>query len=281
MDIKEYISSGILESYVLGTASKQERQEVECISSIYPEIKEELVALQKNIETVASANKIEPPKELKDKVLSAVYEKIDDDLEKKSNVITHDFSGKTEDVTIQKNTWRMMAVASFVLFIIASSVFINSRSTSIELTEKLEDSKEKVKIQKEQLAQTKSQLENKLSEKESYLAFLADPETKQIQLEGTDNSKDSKVRVFWNSSTERVVLKVDQLPQPPTEMQYQLWAIIDGTPKDMGMLPKENVATFIDMNKKTNAAAAFAITLEEEGGKPTPNLEQLYVIGNV
>lgn len=281
MDIKEYISSGILESYVLGTATKQERQEVECISSIYPEVKEELIALQKNIETIASANKIEPPKELKEKVLSAVYEEIDNDLEEKSKVINHDFSGKTESVSIQKNTWRMMAVASFVLFIIATSVFINSRGTSIELTEQLADTKEKIELQKDQLAQTKSELESKLNEKESYLAFLSDPQTKQIQLDGTDNSKDSKVRVFWNSATERVVLKVDQLPEPPTKMQYQLWAIIDGTPKDMGMLPKENIATFIDMNKKTNAAAAFAITLEEEGGKPTPNLEQLYVIGNV
>lgn len=281
MDIKEYISSGILESYVLGTASKQERQEVECISSIYPEIKEELIALQKNIETVASANKIDPPKDLKEKVLSAVYEEIDNDLEEKSKVINHDFSGKTEAVSIQKNTWRMMAVASFVLFIIATSVFINSRGTSIELTEQLADTKEKIELQKDQLAQTKSEFESKLNEKENYLAFLSDPGTKQIQLDGTDNSKDSKVRVFWNSQTERVVLKVDQLPEPPTKMQYQLWAIIDGTPKDMGMLPKENVATFIDMNKKTNAAAAFAITLEEEGGKPAPNLEQLYVIGNV
>ena len=281
MDLKEYISSGILESYVLGTASKQERQEVECISSIYPEIMVELNALQKNIETVASANKIEPPKELKEKVLSTLYEEIDNDLEEKSKIVTHDFSGKREEVRVQKNTWKMVAAASFVLFLIASSVFINSRGTSIELSEELEDSKEKIQLQKDQLAQTKSQLENKLVEKESYLAFLSDPKTNQITLDGTDNSKDSKVRVFWNSSTERVVLKVDQLPEPPTKMQYQLWAIIDGTPKDMGVLPRESVATFIDMNEKTNAAAAFAITLEEEGGKPTPNLEQLYVIGNV
>jgi anti-sigma-K factor RskA len=281
LDIKEYITSGILDSYVLGASSKQEQQEVECMSSIYPEIKEELIALQKNIEAIASANKIESPKELKDKVLSAVYKEIDSDLKAKSKVINHDFSSKTEAVSIQKNTWRMMAVASFVLFIIATSVFINSRGTSIELSEKLADSKESIELKKDQFAQTKNQLENKLSEKESYLAFLSDSETKQIQLDGTDNSKDSKVRVFWNSTSERVVLKVDHLPAPPTKMQYQLWAIIDGTPKDMGMLPKENIATFIDMNKKTGAAAAFAITLEEEGGKPTPNLEQLYVIGNV
>ncbi|MEX1192438.1 MAG: anti-sigma factor [Brumimicrobium sp.] len=281
MDIKEYIASGVLESYVLGTASKQERQEVECISSIYPEIKEELVTLQKNIEAVASANKIEPPKELKNIVLSAVYDEIDNDLEEKSKVINHDFSGKTEAISIQKNTWKMTAVASFVLFIIATSVFINSRVSNIRLSDEIENKKEEVKIQKDQLAKTKNRLKEELNQKENYLAFLSDSETKQIQLDGTENSKGSKVRVYWNPLTERVVLKVDELPEPPTKMQYQLWAIVDGTPQDMGMLPKENIATFIDMTKKTGTAAAFAITLEEEGGKPTPNLEQLYVIGNV
>ncbi|MEX2484043.1 MAG: anti-sigma factor, partial [Brumimicrobium sp.] len=224
MDIKEYIASGVLESYVLGTASKQERQEVECISSIYPEIKEELVTLQKNIEAVASANKIEPPKELKNIVLSAVYDEIDNDLEEKSKVINHDFSGKTEAISIQKNTWKMTAVASFVLFIIATSVFINSRVSNIRLSDEIENKKEEVKIQKDQLAKTKNRLKEELNQKENHLAFLSDSETKQIQLDGTENSKGSKVRVYWNPLTERVVLKVDELPEPPTKMQYQLWA---------------------------------------------------------
>ena len=55
MDIKEYISSGILESYVLGNASEQERREVECISSIYPEIRQELDALSRSLEKYAEA----------------------------------------------------------------------------------------------------------------------------------------------------------------------------------------------------------------------------------
>ena len=42
VDVKAYIESGILESYVLGFASEQEVQEVRCLSHIYPEIAEEL-----------------------------------------------------------------------------------------------------------------------------------------------------------------------------------------------------------------------------------------------
>ena len=38
MNIPEYIDSGILESYALGSVSDQERREVECLSAIYPEV---------------------------------------------------------------------------------------------------------------------------------------------------------------------------------------------------------------------------------------------------
>lgn len=45
MDIEDYIASGILENYVFGHVSAQEMQEVECMSHIYPEIKEELTSI--------------------------------------------------------------------------------------------------------------------------------------------------------------------------------------------------------------------------------------------
>ena len=43
MNINDYISSGILEQYVLGDISPQEKKEVECMSHIYPELQEELL----------------------------------------------------------------------------------------------------------------------------------------------------------------------------------------------------------------------------------------------
>ena len=42
MNVTEYIASGILESYVMGAVSDQEQREVDCLSSIYPEVRTEL-----------------------------------------------------------------------------------------------------------------------------------------------------------------------------------------------------------------------------------------------
>ena len=72
MDIKEYISSGIIENYVLGNVSPQEKQEVECMSHIYPEIKTELEQLQTAIENIAFTLEKNPPAHLKSKILDAI-----------------------------------------------------------------------------------------------------------------------------------------------------------------------------------------------------------------
>lgn len=53
----------------------------------------------------------------------------------------------------------------------------------------------------------------------------------------------------------------------------------DGKPVDAGVFDW-NVAGLLKM-KGLNDAAAFAVSLEMRGGKPTPSLETMHVIGNV
>lgn len=283
MDLKEYISSGILETYVLGDASPQEKQEVECMSSIYPEIKSALVELQKSVEKVADHNAINPPDELKDKVLNKVYEEIDKDQNER--VIEHDFTDDqtTKDVKQErKGVWKMLAAAFFALFLIATTVFINEQRENKVLTSKVEELNTTVNEKTAKLDKQEQNFATRLASNRDLLTFISDSSTKRVALNGTDLSKNASVNVFWNDRNQRVVLKVNSLPETPTDKQYQLWAIVDGKPKDMGVLPKNKTkASFIEITKKTNKAAAFAITLEENGGKPEPNLDQLYVIGNV
>ncbi len=74
------------------------------------------------------------------------------------------------------------------------------------------------------------------------------------------------------------MVAVENLPTPPTDKQYQLWALVDGKPVDAGMITDlEDLQAMKEMPE----AQAFAITLEPKGGSVNPTLEQLYVIGNV
>lgn len=61
MKINEYIESGILEAYVLGSASEAERRELLYMKAKYPEIQEALLDIELGVEEIAQQMAIIPP----------------------------------------------------------------------------------------------------------------------------------------------------------------------------------------------------------------------------
>jgi hypothetical protein len=59
--INEYIESGVLEAYVLGSASEAETRELLYLKEKHPEILEALLDLETNIEYIAQQMAITPP----------------------------------------------------------------------------------------------------------------------------------------------------------------------------------------------------------------------------
>ena len=72
MDFREYIESGNLEFYVLGNCTNEEILEAECMARIFPEVRNELEQLRSYFEMDALANKIEPPVQLKSRILADI-----------------------------------------------------------------------------------------------------------------------------------------------------------------------------------------------------------------
>ena len=60
MDIKAYIESGILEQYVIGTLSAAEMAEVERNIKLYPEIANEIKAIEITLEAYARHQGVAP-----------------------------------------------------------------------------------------------------------------------------------------------------------------------------------------------------------------------------
>ena len=74
MNIQEYISSGIIESYVLGLASPEERVEFEKMCALYPELIEARNNFELAIEKQAFQDSIPPPAGSKEKTWSAIQQ---------------------------------------------------------------------------------------------------------------------------------------------------------------------------------------------------------------
>jgi anti-sigma-K factor RskA len=265
MNTSEYIASGILEAYVLGSVTPQEKQEVECLSKIYPEIKTELTAIEETMETYAKMHEVKPSAQLKSKIFAQM--KFDEEVEESKTVLG---DTKQENIEVQFKVipmWSKIAVAASVVFgFLFGWSYQNAKKISGELAYM------KAKMSAEMTLRSQS---------EGMLALYKDSQNVSVELKGVEKSPNSKVMAFWNKDTDEMKLVVENLPVAPKGKQYQVWGIVDGKPVDMGMIGLDFENKILAMKVPKGNIAAFAITLEKQGGSPTPTLEEMYVIGNV
>lgn len=296
MNIQAYIESGILEEYVLGTVTPQEKQEVECMSHIYPEIKEELLRTESALEEYALKHQTTPPPSLKDSIFAQMNfdaapegEEQSEETDEKiipladgtatvqpapaeAPVIDHAFDRvETQVVT---PAWAKLAVAAAVLLALfagwSAMQMTDFKSANNEAVAKVES-------MEADMAAMKAQAEYN----QAVAALFRSPTYKHVHLAGLDKSPQSAVSAFWNTQTNEVLLDVQKLPAAPQGKQYQLWSIVDGKPVDIGMLDNAFTGKVLKMKNTKAGSAAFAITLEKEGGNPTPTMEEMYVMGKV
>ncbi len=278
MDIQAYISSGILESYILGTASSQEKQEVECMSHIYPEIKEELHAIELAMESFAFKSKKIVPTHVKTNLFAAI-ENVPQEQEEQEKIIASPKEAKIvalESEVQSSSSWKWLAAAAVIGFIITASLLYSMNRQQNQYVAQLENAAAEKQLLENTLASVIAEM--KITQEQ--LAFISNENTAKIILKGTEAHPETQSTVYWNPNTKKGMMSIQNLPVPPTEQDYQLWAIVDGSPVDMGIVTINPETNTLQTIPDVEGAQAFAITLEKKGGSPTPNLEQLYVIGN-
>lgn len=269
MNTSEYIASGILEAYVLGSVSPQEKQEVECLSKIYPEIKTELTVIEDTMEVYAKMHEVKPSAQLKSKIFAQMNfepEAVKEELPEVIAASNEDKYESTSEVKVIPMWSRLAVAASLILGVLFGWSYVNSQKISTEL------------------AETKAKMDTETTTNaiaKSVLALYKDSQNVPMMLKGVEKSPESKVMAFWNKETDEMKLTVESLPAAPKGKQYQLWGIVDGKPVDMGMIDLDFENKIMAMKVPKGQIAAFAITLEKQGGSPTPTLEEMYVIGNV
>lgn len=261
MDIKKYIESGILENYILGLTSEKESQEVQKYAAQYPEIRKELDEIERSLEIYAEANKIKAPAGLEAKIL----EKIEDS----GNLPPNDppVSGNNRSISI-------LLGFLFLISAVALFFFYNSNRALHEANDDLHSQLDSLKNDCQQTA-----IELQLLRDELEIIRAEGNET--IIMKGTEKVPLARANIHWNKETQKSYLDIINLPAPPSDKQYQLWAIVNGVPTDMGVFDIKIDSTALQEVPFIENASAFAVTLEQKGGSPTPTLEEMVVIGNI
>ena len=265
MTTKEYIESGILESYVLGITTAGESAEVERMVLEHPEIEIELEAIRGTLENYALQYEKQPPAALKGKIMAAVFEEQQPLQNTRNNLVQLNNPKPQKSIFSMAASWALLTLS-----VGANIFFLNNWKNSEEKVVALE---------------SKNQLfaqENK-SIKASYqeeVAILQNADFKVIKLLGQKPSPNSKALIYFDKTKQEVYLSALDLPAAPNGKQYQLWAIVDGKPVDAGMIAG---TTNILKMKSFSKPVAFAISLENTGGSTTEAGPKgaIYVMGAV
>lgn len=265
MNIHDYIATGILEAYALGELSERERAAVEKNLAQYPELREELARVEETQERLLMDAAVAPKASIK----ANLFARIDKAPSTEAKVVAMPSSSI--------RLWKYAAAASVTIALIASFqayYYWNKwRASETSLTE--------LTAQNQRMAKDYNRVNQHLDKIENDLKNVVNnPAFKRVMMMGTPNAPQSMAYVYWNESSKEVYLSIQSLKQLSKDNQYQLWAIIDGKPVDAGVFDGD-VAGLLKMKDIASGAAAFAVTIEPRGGKPTPTLETMQVMGNV
>ena len=235
---------------MLGLASDEERREFEQMCVQHPEVLQARTAFELALEQQALHNALPPAAGTKDRIMTEIGS-----------------TGKVVSLPqVTRNWWKYGAAACLLL--LAASVYYN-----ISLSGK----NRKLETDYEHTVASLDSIKNDV-------AMLRDnPQIKMASMKGSAVSPLSYATVYWDTTTHDVYLLANNLPQPASGMQYQLWAFLDNKPIDLGMLDYDlKQKKLLVRMKNAQHAQAFAITLEKKD-RPDPSRPQgqLYVSGNL
>ncbi|MFS4467996.1 anti-sigma factor domain-containing protein [Maribacter sp. 2210JD10-5] len=262
MDIDKYIASGILELYVAGALSEKENLEISTYAKEYPEINNEIIAIEAAILKLsgkASTMSPLPFQSIKNKI---------------------DLSSESKVIPINKNSTRWAQYLGWAASILLAIGLFWIYNQNQKLKSELEIVEQQSILLEEQIAASKASMEKT----KTLLTTIRDKDISVVDLGGQAVSPESYAKVYWNKENQKVFIDAQGLPEPPDGFVYQVWSLKLSplTPTSMGLL--EDFST--DENKifalnNPNDSEAFGITLEPAGGSESPNLEQLYTLGAV
>ncbi|MFT6971702.1 MAG: hypothetical protein ACJAXX_002276 [Roseivirga sp.] len=268
MDTKEYIHSGVLEAYLSGELSEAEMKAVDRIVGLYPEIALHIDELRTSLNRYATATGKLPS----EAILQAALNKIKED-EKGEFLKVIDQSGP--EVVIKRiNVLPRWSIAATILLFVSfcfNAFFYGQMVDSRQELRAMVDSNNT-------LAQKIETVDQELTYAALRVAHFLDEDNVHIHLDGSEISPNSFANVFWNTKSNAVFISVDNLPEPPSGHQYQLWAIEEGkSPIDAGIFDHTLLVQKLKVIK--GAVVAFAVTLEKEGGTPIATVDQTFAKG--
>jgi hypothetical protein len=312
VNVQDYISSGIIESYVMGIASPDETAEFEKLCELHPEIKNARLEFELALETKAFANARKPPTFIKEKI----FEKIQNELLAKGMVESYVLGIATEQEKLEfeelcrrypelkkakhdfelalearalaaaidppsyvkeqlikemqrmpqakviaigrapvriRNTRRTnwIIAASVIVLLGCAGLIFSLYSRNRELRTEMAE----VNSKKDSLNERAKVIEEKMIEN--------NPAIKLVNVITSPGNKAS-INVFWDSASTSVYLVVKNLPVLTPGEKYHLWSIANGQHKSLGLFDAPTNDRLILKMNNAQHADSFSISIDKK-----------------
>ena len=253
MDINSYISSGIIETYVMGLCTPEEKNEMELLRRKYPQLNEAVLQYETDLENNLLKNAILPGNEVDEQILHSL---------RSLQIPVVDINQrhfKTKGLN-----WLKTFAAAAILLLAVSGVF------NFILYKKTNEQQQALK------------------EKEKYSPLpmsdyniLKQRTITPVAMYGVTPHNICRCTIFWDKATGKAYIMIHHLPPSTAEINYQLWALVDDKPVSVGLINDKIRDRFIEIQNVPAAATGFIVTLEKAGGSTTPTLKETYLSGKI
>ncbi len=250
MELREIIDSGILELYVLGQLSPAESAKVEEYLVQYPELHDELKAIEHALFVIGDSVSQPTSPGLKSKILEQ--------------------ASRTNQTTTASSNLRsqIVTLVSLAAMLGALILWFNQRQNNNTLST--------------ELAALQASCDSLQTSSQQQLALFQElnhPNNAILAFEATPNFEATRLYFHTNTQTNKNFIQVLGLPDIAADQTFQLWSLKEGeAPQPLDIFDGQSDLVEVNFVPGTNA---YAITIEQSGGSQEPNLEQLIGVVNV
>lgn len=285
MNAQDYISSGLLEAYVLGALSEAEFEQVAGAICRFPQVAEEVALLEESLFHQAELDAVPPPAGLEDQIWAAISaqpraEFLEEEPVAQKTIPLPPPAPTVLEMPDRKKAFPLGMAAALVLLLGSATanfvIYQNGQSREAALVATNAKLENEMKSRSGQIKEIEARYQNEAD-------MAADPAMQTVAMRSLQPDKPMAATMYWNAANQKAFVSVQKLPPPPSGMQYQLWAIADGKPVSLGMIAND-VAIKGGMQPVELPVAsgqAFAVSLEQAGGVPSPTGDRIYLMGKV
>jgi anti-sigma-K factor RskA len=246
LNIENYISSGIIEQYVMGLCAADEKNELELLRQTDSLLDKAIINFEIEFEQKMMRNAFLPGVQTDDKILESLQ------ALGTPVVLMNNASGK-----VKKMSWVKMVAAASVL-LLCGSVFFNY-----------------TQYQKNKAQATELAAKNKLPESLPMANYniLKDPNITPVAMMGQGYHAICRCTMFWDKKTGKAYVMIHHLVPSGENYDYQLWANVNGKQVSVGMINDNIRDRFVEVSGMPEGAKEFIVTMEKNGGASLPDAD--------